>query len=42
MKRYKIGSKPLGKGTFGVVYEGTDKNDPQVKIAVKVLNKKGM
>ena len=41
-KIYHIKEKPLGKGSFGKVYLAHDKENPEFKVAIKVLNKKKM
>ena len=39
---YDIDRHVLGKGAFGKVYKGTDKKNPEFKVAIKVLNKDKM
>jgi calcium-dependent protein kinase len=41
-KQYDIELKPLGEGSFGKVFKASNKSDPTVKVAVKVINKHGM
>ena len=38
---YKIG-KQIGQGNYGKVYAATLKHDSSCKVAIKVLDKKGM
>ena len=40
--RYDIDHKCLGTGAFGKVFKATDKTDPSISIAIKVINKKHM
>ena len=40
--QYEIETKVLGKGAFGKVYRATDKQNPEFKVAIKVLNKDKM
>ena len=39
---YNINKKCLGRGSFGKVFLATNKNDEEMKVAVKVINKSGM
>ena len=41
-KQYNIELKPLGEGSFGKVFKASNKSDPSMKVAVKVINKHGM
>ena len=39
---YNLDTKPLGKGSFGTVYRGTNKANSNVKIAIKAINKRAL
>ena len=39
---YEIDRHVLGKGAFGKVYKGIDKNNPEHQVAIKVLSKDKM
>ena len=41
-QQYDVGKSLLGKGAFGKVYKGTDRLNPEFKVAIKVLNKQKM
>ena len=42
-KTYDINlTKVLGSGSFGKVFMANNKKDPSIKIAIKVINKKGL
>jgi serine/threonine protein kinase len=38
---WELSNKCLGEGAFGKVYLGTNKKDPEFKVAIKVINKRG-
>ena len=38
-KCYKINTKFIGSGAFGKVFIATNKADPTVQVAIKVINK---
>lgn len=38
-KVYNVKEKPFGKGAFGRVYLGSDKKNPDFKVAIKVIKK---
>jgi calcium-dependent protein kinase len=40
-EQWELSSKCLGEGAFGKVYLGTNKKDPEFKVAIKVINKRG-
>ena len=37
---YTLDKNILGKGSFGTVYKGINKVNPNLKIAIKAINKK--
>ncbi len=39
---YKLNHNMLGSGAFGKVFEAESLSDPEIKVAIKVLNKKKM
>ena len=39
---YKLSHTMIGSGAFGKVFEAESLADPEVKVAIKVLNKKKM
>jgi len=41
-KQYDLEDEPLGNGSFGKVFRATNKSDPAIKIAVKIINKEGL
>ena len=41
-RQYKIGAKVLGAGTFGKVLLGTNLSDETLKVAIKLIDKRGM
>ena len=41
-KAYTFDSRCLGSGAFGKVYLATNKSDPTIKIAVKMMKTEGL
>ena len=39
---YDIDKNVLGKGSFGTVYKGTNKSNPNLQIAIKAIDKKNL